>query len=260
MPQRLQKILAQCGVGSRRECETLIEQGRVEVDGKVVTKLGTKIDPEAVDLKVDGERVKREERVYYVLNKPRGYVSTNRDERGRPRVVDLVRDERRIYTVGRLDEQSEGLILLTNDGGLANIICHPRYQVDKSYRITVRGRVSREQAERLEQGVWLAEGKTGPARIKKIDSKGTRSVMHVTLWEGRNRELRRMLGKVGLKVTHLVRTAIGPLRVEGLPPGRYRRLRETELGFARERMSEGWTPRPVPETRPRQSARRTHGR
>ncbi len=165
MPQRLQKILAQCGVGSRRECETLIEQGRVEVDGKVVTKLGTKIDPEAVDLKVDGERVKREERVYYVLNKPRGYISTNRDERGRPRVVDLIRDERRIYTVGRLDEQSEGLILLTNDGGLANIICHPRYQVDKSYLITVRGRVKREQTERLEQGVWLAEGKTGPARI-----------------------------------------------------------------------------------------------
>jgi 23S rRNA pseudouridine2605 synthase len=246
--QRLQKVLAHCGVGSRRECEEIIEQGRVEVNGKVVTKLGTKIDPDADEIKVDGERVKPEERVYYLVHKPRGYICTNSDERGRPRVVDLIRDHRRIYTVGRLDEESEGLILLTNDGELANIVCHPRYQLDKTYRLTVRGEVAPEQVERIERGVWLSEGKTGPASVRSVDKRGQRTLVTVTLWEGRNRELRRIFAKVGLRVTHLVRTAIGPLRLRGLEPGAYRRLRPQELDFVRERMAPGWRGKPVPKS------------
>lgn len=246
--QRLQKVLAHCGVGSRRECEEIIEQGRVEVNGAVVTKLGTKIDPDADEIKVDGERVKPEERVYYLVHKPKGYICTNSDERGRPRVVDLIRDHRRIYTVGRLDEESEGLILLTNDGELANIVCHPRYQLDKTYRLTVRGEVTPEQIERIESGVWLSEGKTGPSSVRNVDRRGQRTMVTVTLWEGRNRELRRIFAKVGLRVTHLARTAIGPLRLRGLEPGAYRRLGPQELDFVRERMAPGWRGKPIPKS------------
>ena len=257
--ERLHKVLAHCGVGSRRECETIIEQGRVEVNGSVITKLGTKVDPTTDGIRVDGENVKVERRVYYLLNKPKGYICTNRDERGRPRVIDLVPEGRRIYTVGRLDEQSEGLVLLTNDGPLANIICHPRYQVDKSYRLLVRGRVTPKQLEQIERGVWLSEGKTAPARIRHVDRRGDRTVISLTVWEGRNRELRRIFSKVQLRVAHLIRTAIGPLRIEGLPVGAHRRLTPRDLEFARVRMAAGWTPEPAPtprRTRPRPPARR----
>jgi 23S rRNA pseudouridine2605 synthase len=242
MVERLQKVLAQCGVGSRRECETLIEQGRVEVDGKVVTKLGTKIEPGAVQIKVDGERVGLEERVYYLVHKPRGFVCTSTTERGDRRVIDLVPDKRRVYTVGRLDASSEGLVLLTNDGGLSNIICHPRYQVDKTYRLAVEGRVEPKQLDRIEKGVWLPEGKSAPAQVRRVERHGRSTVVTVTLWEGRSRELRRIFGKVGLHVSELVRTAIGPLRLEGMKPGAYRRLAEAELAFARERMRGDWKP------------------
>lgn len=250
--ERLQKVLARCGVGSRRECETLIEQGRVEIDGKVVTKLGTKVEPGAVHIKVDGERVGLEERVCYLVNKPRGYVCTSSAERGELRVIDLVPEKRRIYTVGRLDERSEGLVLLTNDGTLSNIICHPRYQVDKTYRLTVQGRVEPKQLERIEKGVWLPEGKSAPAQVRRVERHGGSTVVTVTLWEGRSRELRRIFGKVDLRVSDLVRIAIGPLHLEGMKPGSYRRLSEDEMSFARERMRGDWKP-PVawrPDSRP----------
>jgi 23S rRNA pseudouridine2605 synthase len=242
MAERLHKVLAQCGVGSRRECETLIEQGRVEVDGKVVTKLGTKIEPGLVQIKVDGERVGVEERVYYLVNKPRGFVCTSTTERGDRRVIDLVPDKRRVYTVGRLDASSEGLVLLTNDGGLSNIICHPRYQVDKSYQLTVEGRVDDKQLERIEKGVWLPEGKSAPAQVRRVDRQGRSTVVTVTLWEGRSRELRRIFGKVGLHVSHLVRTAIGPLFLGDMPPGSWRRLTDSDLAFARDRLRGDWKP------------------
>jgi 23S rRNA pseudouridine2605 synthase len=242
MAERLQKVLAQCGVGSRRECETLIEQGRVEVDGKVVTKLGTKVEPGAVQIKVDGERVGVEERVYYLVNKPRGFVCTSTAERGDRRVIDLVPDRRRVYTVGRLDASSEGLVLLTNDGGLSNIICHPRYQVDKTYRLTVEGRVDPKQLERIEKGVWLPEGKSAPAQVRRVDRHGRSTVVTVTLWEGRSRELRRIFGKVGLHVSNLARIAIGPLFLGDMQPGAWRRLGDADLAFAHERMSGDWKP------------------
>jgi 23S rRNA pseudouridine2605 synthase len=260
MSERLQKILAHCGVGSRRQCEVLIGEGRVEVNRKVVTKLGTKVEPGTDEIRVDGERVALEERVYYLLNKPRGYICTSSDEFGRPRIVDLIRDERRIYAVGRLDEDSEGLVLLTNDGAVANILCHPRYQVDKTYRLTVKGHVARDQLQRIERGVWLAEGKTAPAQVRRIDRRADSTLVTVTIWEGRNRELRRIFAKVDLKVTHLVRTAIGPLRVDGLPAGGYRRLEARELEFVRERMAEGWRPTPVrPAKRKRRQQTGTKG-
>ena len=249
MTERLQKVLAHCGVGSRRECETFIEQGRVEVNGQVVTKLGTKVDPSADEIRMDGEKVGLEQLVYYLVHKPAGYLCTSKDTHGRPKVIDLVKEHRRIYTVGRLDEASEGLLLLTNDGGLANIICHPRYQVDKTYRLTVRGPVPPAALERIERGVWLAEGKTAPAQIRKLERKGPNTVVTVTLWEGRNRELRRMFAKVDLRVTHLVRTAIGPLRIQELPVGAYRRVGPEELGFVRDRMREDWKPKPAPRMR-----------
>ncbi|MHC4135564.1 MAG: pseudouridine synthase [Planctomycetota bacterium] len=242
--QRLQKVLAHCGVGSRRECEEIIEQGRVEVNGHVVTRLGTKVNPDD-GIRVDGERVALERRVYYLLHKPRGYVCTNRDERGRTRVIDLIPDERRIYTVGRLDETSEGLVLLTNDGALTNIICHPRYQVDKTYVLEVRGQIAPPQLDQIERGVWLAEGKSAPAQVRRVDRRGDRSIITLSVWEGRNRELRRIFAKVALRVTRLTRTAIGPLRIDGLDVGAYRRADPRELAFARERMSGDWTPQPV---------------
>jgi len=237
MEERLHKILARCGVGSRRECETLIEQGRVEIDGRVVTKLGTKVDPAASEIRVDGERVALEEHVYYLVNKPKGYVCTSSTERGNPRVIDLVPEQRRIYTVGRLDEGSEGLVILTNDGELANVIAHPRYEVDKTYRLAVRGRVTPEQIARVEKGVWLPEGKSAPAQVRRVERRGGTTLVTVTLWEGRSRELRRIFAKVDLRVTELVRTAIGPLRLLGLRPGAYRRLTEADLAFARARLA-----------------------
>ncbi|MGQ0613844.1 MAG: pseudouridine synthase [Planctomycetaceae bacterium] len=251
MQARLHKVLAHCGIGSRRECETIIEQGRVTVNGRVVTKLGSKVDPETDRLVVDGEAVGVEERVYYLVNKPPGYICTNRDDEGRPRAVDLIRqDPRRIYTVGRLDEESEGLLLLTNDGDLANVICHPRYQVDKTYRLAVRGPVSEEQVDRIQAGVWLAEGKTAPAQVRRIQRDGRHTIVTATVWEGRNRELRRIFAKVDLRVVHLVRVAIGPLHLEGIAPGQYRRLMAEELAFARARLDPAWRPTPPPAGHP----------
>ncbi|MDH3591811.1 MAG: pseudouridine synthase [Planctomycetota bacterium] len=250
MEARLQKVLAHCGVASRRECETIIEQGRVEVNGKVVTRLGTKIDPDVDEIKVDGERVKREEKVYYLLNKPKGYLCTNSDERAQLRAVDLIKEHRRIYCVGRLDADSEGLLLLTNDGQVANIVCHPRYQVNKTYRLSVKGHVDPRSLEKIERGVWLAGGKTAPAEVKRVVRRGTRTLLTISLWEGRNRELRRMFAKVGLRVASLVRTAVGPLRADGLEVGAYRRLQPGELDFVFERLRDDWKPRDTDRPQP----------
>jgi 23S rRNA pseudouridine2605 synthase len=235
--ERLHKFLASTGAGSRRECETFIEQGRVSVNGKVVTKMGVKVDPDRDVVLLDGERVKPEDKVYYLLHKPAGTISTNSDERGRPRVVDLVRDEaHRIYTVGRLDADSTGLILLTNDGEIANVVCHPRYRIEKTYHVVVRGEVSRDQLTKIEAGVWLAEGRASPARVRPVGRNARRNetLLEITLFEGRNREVRRVFGRVGLPVRRLVRVRLGPLELGALPVGHYMRLSEKDLAFVRE--------------------------
>lgn len=235
--ERLHKFLASTGAGSRRECETYIKQGRVTVNGKLVTKMGVKVVPGKDKVSFDGESVEPEQRVYFLLNKPSGYICTNSDEHGRPRAMDLVPDQRqRIYTVGRLDADSRGLILLTNDGTIANIICHPRYRVEKVYVVAVRGRMTREQIAKLEAGVWLAEGKSSPASVRRMqyDSKREESYLEMTLFEGRNREIRRVFAKVGLKVRRLVRTRIGPLQLGKLPVGGCEILTPKDLEFVRE--------------------------
>jgi pseudouridine synthase len=235
--ERLHKYLASTGAGSRRECETFIEQGRVAVNGKVVTRQGVKVDPAKDKVTLDGELVKVEDRVYYLLHKPPGFISTNSDEMGRPRVVDLVHDDaHRIYTVGRLDADSAGLILLTNDGAIANLVCHPRYRIEKTYQVVVRGEVDREQLAKVEAGVWLAEGKSSPARVRVVGRNPRRdeTMLEITLFEGRNREVRRVFARVGLHVRRLIRTRIGPLELGDLAPGRHLRLPESALAFVHE--------------------------
>ncbi len=228
--QRLQKVLAMAGLGSRRQCEELIQMGRVEVDHKVVTKLGVKVDPSRQQIRVDGTPLPRPERATFAVYKPSGVVSTNRDPSGRPRVVDLVPlPELRLFPVGRLDLHSEGLMLLTNDGELANRLTHPRYGVEKRYRVLVAGRPSSEVLATLRRGVHLAEGVARVASIVVKKELKNSTILEITLREGRNREIRRILARVGHKVLRLLRLSVGPIRLGNLAPGEYRRLTPKEL-------------------------------
>ncbi len=228
--ERLQKILAAAGFGSRRQCEELIVDGRVEVDRKTVTELGTRADPAEQEIRVDGEPLKRVKRLTYLLNKPVGVLCTNRDPQGRTRVIDLLPPEQRLFTIGRLDRSSEGLILVTNDGELANRLAHPRYGVEKTYRVRVAGQTTAEELEALRKGVRLAEGlaKVKQIRVRRRFPHSTE--LEIVLNEGRNREIRRILAKVGHKVMQLRRVAIGPLRMEeDFPSGAYRLLSLKEV-------------------------------
>jgi 23S rRNA pseudouridine2605 synthase len=226
----LQKVLAAAGVGSRRRCEELIVDGRVEVDREIVTVLGTRVDPSTQEIRVDGTALSRPKRVYYLVNKPLGVVSTNYDPAGRARGVDLVHaGGHRVYTVGRLDRTSEGLILVTNDGELANRLMHPRYGVAKTYLARVAGLPSDEVLEQLTAGVRLAEGPARAERVTVRSTQGQSALLEIVLREGRNREVRRILARVGHKVLELKRIAFGPLRLKDLEPGENRRLTSDEL-------------------------------
>jgi 23S rRNA pseudouridine2605 synthase len=208
----------------------MILAGRVEVDGQVVTELGNKVDPVQQEIRVDGETLRKQRKVYYVVNKPPGVLSTNYDQSGRPRVIDLLPETReRLFTVGRLDMSSEGLILVTNDGELANRLTHPRYGVEKTYQVLVAGELTPEQARLLTKGVHLAEGHAHAERVKVRTKKTHSTLLEIVLSEGRNREIRRLLARVGHKVLRLKRIAIGGVRLADLPPGEYRRLRTEEL-------------------------------
>jgi len=226
---RLQKLLASCGLGSRRGCEELIEQGRVQVDRQVVTVLGTRVHPGSQEIRVDGAVVQPEARLYYVLNKPAGVLSTNMDPQGRLRVIDIIPTEQRLFTVGRLDRMSEGLILVTNDGELANQLAHPRYGVTKTYRVQVAGSPTRASLAQVRKGVYLDDGlaQVDALRVKKRLARSTE--MEMVLSEGRNREIRRVLARIGHKVLKLKRIAIGPLRLGKLQPGECRELTSTEV-------------------------------
>jgi 23S rRNA pseudouridine2605 synthase len=222
---RLQKVLAAAGLGSRRQCEELITTGRVEIDRKVVTLLGTRVDPASQDIRVDGESLSLGRRVYYAVNKPKGVVSTNRDPDGRPRVVDLVPNhDIRLFAVGRLDLNSEGLILLTNDGELANRLTHPRYGVEKVYLAQVVGRPTPEVLDKLRRGVHLAEGLARVEEIRIESHQKDSTWLEITLREGLNREIRRLLARVGHKVVRLVRVSVGPVKLGKLPPSHVRPL------------------------------------
>jgi 23S rRNA pseudouridine2605 synthase len=229
--ERLQKVLAHAGVASRRECEKLILAGRVTVNGKIIRKLGTKVDPENDEVRVDTEPVRSPKHpVTFLLMKPKGYICTVHDERGRQTVMDLMPPTaRRLYPVGRLDEDSEGLILLTDDGSLANLVTHPRHGVEKTYELRIRGRIDGGDVKRVESGVWLSDGKTGQSRIRVKKRGRDISRLEVTITEGRNRELRRMFAKLGHPVLSLRRLRIGPLSSRGLRLGAWRKLTLREV-------------------------------
>lgn len=227
--QRLQRLLASAGFGSRRTCEELIEAGRVEVDGAIITKLGTTVDSNVSKVRVDGVVLKKQKLVYYAVNKPVGVVTTNSDPHGRPRVVDLVPQSERVFAVGRLDRSSEGLILLTNDGDLAQRLTHPKYGVRKIYRVLVAGKVDGETMKKMRQGIYISEGHVQVDGAKIIKARNKATEMEIVLREGKNREIRRILARLGHKVQQLRRIAVGPLRLGDMPPGAYRVVGRDEV-------------------------------
>ena len=242
--ERLQKVLARVGLGSRRVCEELIGEGRVTVDG-AVAELGCRVNVESARIEVDGAPVGvRPGLVYYLLNKPAGVVTTASDPHDRPTVVDLVPDDPRVFPVGRLDAQTEGLLLLTNDGDLAHRLTHPSFGVDKEYLAEVEGRPSPAAVRRLREGVVLEDGRTAPARAVLVDA----SVLRITIHEGRNRQVRRMCEAVGHPVARLVRTRIGPLVDRSLPPGSHRTLVAEEMQALRRAVADRTSEAPETST------------
>jgi len=227
--QRLQRVMASAGVGSRRECEGIILEGRVSVDGETVVELGTKVDVTKQSVSVDAVELKLQKLQYFMLNKPPGIVSTSNDPSGRMRVIDLINTRNRVYNVGRLDKSSEGLILVTNDGDLANHLTHPRFGVEKKYHVQVVGHPNRESLQALTDGVYLAEGRAKATSAKYLKRVKDTSWIEVILQEGRNREIRRLLAKIGHKVLTLRRVSIGTLRLGELPVGAHRELTAIEL-------------------------------
>jgi len=229
---RLQKVLAHAGHGSRRACEELIAAGRVEVDGRIVREQGVRVDPDQAVIRVDGTRVTTAQGlVYLVLNKPRGVVSTMSDPEGRPNLGDYVEDRHeRLFHVGRLDFETEGLVLLTNDGELAHRLSHPSYGVEKTYLAEVSAPVPRDLGARLRKGVELADGPVAVDRFRLVSTAAGRAMIEVVLHEGRKHVVRRLLAEVGHPVHRLVRTKIGPVSVGHLKPGRLRHLTRGEVG------------------------------
>lgn len=242
MMERLQKILSQAGISSRREAETLITSGRVAVNGAVVTELGAKADPEKDVVTFDGRPVTVASRkLYILLNKPVGYMTTLKDPEGRPIVTDLLTGvKERVYPVGRLDYNTEGLLLLTNDGAWANRLAHPRHEVEKEYLVRVQGGVSPDQLSRLESGVDLEDGKTAPARVAIVSESDRNTWVSVAIHEGRYRQVRRMCEAVGLSVVRLKRSRYGFLQLGDLRPGQYRLLspREAEQLIRQDRKAD----------------------
>ncbi len=227
---RLQKYLAESGVASRRKSEELIEQGKVKVNGRVAM-IGDKIDPKRDTVTVSGKKiVKTKNHTYVVLHKPRGFITTMSDEKDRKCVAELIKDvEGRVYPVGRLDKDSEGMLLFTNDGAFANAMTHPTKHVPKTYRVTVRTSINEEQITALTQGVIIEDRKTAPAEVRVITKEEGRVVLEIILYEGRNRQIRKMCEEVGLEVARLKRTAIGSIKLGMLKQGAWRHLTEDEV-------------------------------
>jgi 23S rRNA pseudouridine2605 synthase len=229
---RLQKVLAAAGVGSRRHCEELIGEGRVEVDGETVRRFGARVDPEHQVIRVDGKRIpSRQDLVYLAFNKPAGVLTAMSDDRGRPTITDYLGDRaERLFHVGRLDYDTEGLMLLTNDGELAHRLAHPRYGVLKTYLAEIPGPIPKDLGRRLMTGVELEDGVATADRFRVLDRSGKRVLVEITLHEGRKRIVRRMLAEAGHPVQRLVRTDVGPIRLGRLKPGAVRELTTAEIG------------------------------
>lgn len=228
--ERLQKVLAHAGVDSRRAAEELILEGRVSVNGVVCRVLGTKVDPQHDVVAVDGKPIpRRVKSVYLMLNKPAGYITTVADPEKRPTVMDLVPHHSRIYPVGRLDANSEGLLLMTNDGELANLLSHPRYSMEKEYHVSILGVVKEAGLQTLRSGVEIEGGRTRPAKVRVLSSDGRVTWLSIAIHEGRNRQIRRMMNTLGYQVDRLMRVRIGPLWLGSLAKGAYRHLTPAEV-------------------------------
>ena len=229
--QRLQKILAASGIDSRRKCETLILEHAVSVNGEIVNELPAFADPEKDDIRVDGQRIKQTKKVYFLLNKPKGVICTSSDPQKRQKAVDLVDCPERVVCVGRLDIDTTGAIILTNDSELVNRLTHPKYELPKTYQIVVRGRVEGADVEKLKKGVWLAEGKTQGAAVKIIRRSHAETTLQVVISQGLNRQIRRMFSQLGFKVKLLKRTQIGDIVLKGIAAGNYKRLTKPQLAY-----------------------------
>jgi len=229
---RLQKILAEAGVGSRRYCEELIGAGRIEVDGEIVRRFGARVDPDHQVIKLDGKRIPAKPGlVYLAFNKPPKVLTAMSDPRGRPTVADFLGDRsERLFHIGRLDYDTEGLMLLTNDGELAHRLAHPSFEVAKTYLAEVTGQVPKDLGRRLATGVELDDGVASADRFRVIDRSGNRALVEITLHEGRKHIVRRMLAATGHPVSRLVRTDVGPIRLGNLKPGTSRELTTGEIG------------------------------
>jgi 23S rRNA pseudouridine2605 synthase len=229
---RLQVLLARCGLGSRRACEDYITAGRVTIDGEPATELGAKVDIAKQKVAVDGELIRPERTVCYMVNKPKGMLCTNSDPSGRARVVDLFpKSAGRLFPVGRLDENSVGLLLVTNDGDLSHRLAHPRFKVPKIYEVQVAGRPSREIMQQLRQGMYFSDGRFKVDNATITGSRGKSTILEVTLSEGRNREIRRLFSRVGHKVMKLERVAFGPLKLRSVGTGKFRVLTREEMSL-----------------------------
>lgn len=232
MEERLQKYLASCGIASRRKCEEYILQGKVQVNGKVVTELGTKINPDKDTVKFDGKIVNQAKNlVYILLNKPIGYVTTADDQFGRDTVLDLVKVRERVVPVGRLDMYTSGALILTNDGDFVYKVTHPKHEIEKTYTVTVKGIVKNNEVEQLRKGVTIDDYTTKPAKVKilKTDTEKDISRLEITIHEGKNRQVRKMCEAVGRKVLALHRSKIGKIGVKDLELGKWRFLQKREV-------------------------------
>lgn len=244
--ERLQKILARAGIASRRHAEDLIVAGRVRVNGRIVTELGTRADPEKDKVEVDGRRLVAERPVYLLLHKPRGVVSTLSDPQGRPTVRDLIADvPARVFPIGRLDYHTSGALFLTNDGDFAEGLLHPRRDVPKTYVVKVARRMTEEDLVQWAQGVELEDGKTRPAEVRFLRHEGDKTWFEITIYEGRNQQIRRMGEATGFRVMRLARIAFADISTDRLPPGMWRELSREELKLLRERWG---VPKKVPRS------------
>ncbi len=231
-PLRLQKFLARCGIGSRRFCETLIDAGRVSINGKKVTERGVSVDPRRDEVRVDGRPVRANpKRLILMLNKPDGYVTTRSDPRGDPTVYDLIPAHWRLelFSIGRLDKNTEGLLLFTNDGELAYRLTHPKFSVEKTYELRLKGSFQRKDLQPLEKGIHLGDGPTAPARIVNYRVTEDETCLALTIHEGRKRQIRRMCRKIGLPLRYLRRIQMGPIQLGHLAKGKWRLLKAEEI-------------------------------
>lgn len=232
MEERLQKYLAECGIASRRKCEEYIIQGKVQVNGKTITELGVKVNPEKDKITFEGKNVKQEERkVYILLNKPIGYVTTSDEQFGRDKVLDLVKVRERVVPVGRLDMYTSGALILTNDGDFVYRVTHPKHEITKTYTVTVKGIIKNEEVEQLRKGVKIDDYTTRPAKVKilKTDEEKDISRLEITIHEGKNRQVRRMCESVGRRIIALHRSKIGNIGVKDIELGKWRYLKDFEV-------------------------------